>query len=214
MDKDLSNLLRWGIENTPQGASADPSTAPNGGNRSLSSTDMDALRAMMGGPSEADLMRAAMELIQDPTTSEEQKSIAWENLEMMVQNLDNANNLEPLKMWGFLVESLESASAEDRIMSAWCVGTAAQNNEKTQEKMLSYGAFTSLVKMALKDEDGKARKKAVYALSSGVRNFQPGLDMFLELLPKEYKTDQTIGAGDMEAIDAIIARLRESARQQ
>jgi hypothetical protein len=34
-----------------------------------------------------------------------------------------------------LVEELEAEEHERRMMAAWCVGTAVQNNEKAQERV-------------------------------------------------------------------------------
>jgi hsp70-interacting protein len=214
MDKNLNNLLRWSIENTATGPSADgipPKTDRDGD----APPNLDALRAlMMGGPSEADLMREAMAAIVHPEVSSDQKLIAWENLEMMVQNLDNANNLGPLAMWEPLVQQLASADGEQRAMAAWTIGTAVQNNEKTQEKMVEFKAFEQLVAMAIGGESHlMARKKAIYALSSGVRNYQPGLDEFVKLLPADYQPDGKLEASDMDGIDNIINALREKAKQ-
>jgi hsp70-interacting protein len=213
MDRNLNSLLKWSIENTDSAKAPDTNGDAPKTDRAAEAPNLDALRALMGGPSEADMMREAMAAIVNPQIDAENKMIAWENLEMMVQNLDNANNLQPLGMWEPLVKQLEETDADTRAMAAWTIGTAAQNNTKTQEKVLEFGAYQQLVKMATGDSDLTARKKAIYALSSGVRNFQPGLDKAIELLPAEYKPTGAIEAGDMEAIDKIIGLLREKAQQ-
>ena len=76
-----------------------------------------------------------MQAIHDPSVDHENKGIAWDNFEQLVENLDNANNMEALKLWTPLVEKLESEDTQDREMACWCLGTAVQNNIKCQERV-------------------------------------------------------------------------------
>lgn len=64
-----------------------------------------------------------------------------------------------------------------------------------------------LVSLATSESDAAARKKALYAISSAVRNYQPAMDELSKNLPEGYPTDKT-DAADMEAIDAIMDKLR------
>ena len=59
-DKQLNDLLKWSIENS-DATRNDPNAqvAPGGGTQ----LSPDVLNAIMGGPSEADLMKANMEII-------------------------------------------------------------------------------------------------------------------------------------------------------
>lgn len=94
-----------------------------------------------------------------------------------------------------------------RKMAAWCVGTAVQNNEKSQERLLAMGGVEKLVKLATRDGEGRdVRRKAVYALSSAGRNYQPAMDIITAELGRE-----KVDAADMDAIDEIINGLREDA---
>lgn len=63
--------------------------------------------------------------------------------------------------------------------------------------------------MATTDTDKKARKKAIFALSSSVRNFQPGLDATVSHMPDDFKPSDTLDANDMESVDSLINKLRE-----
>ncbi len=70
-------------------------------------------------------------------------------------------------------------------MAAWCVGTAVQNNETSQSRLVAMGGIPRLVTMATKEgETEAARRKALYALSSAVRNYQPAMDVATEELAK------------------------------
>ena len=103
--------------------------------------------------------------------------------------------------------------------AAWCVGTAVQNNEQTQLRALQGGAVPLLVRMALgkaaegsregsEGEELKERKKGRYAVSSLIRNFQPGVDEVVRVLKEEgVKVEEKVDSGNMEGVDGLIAKL-------
>jgi len=209
MDPGMNELLKWSVENSTTTAN-DPSAAPPT-NRHL---NPDALNALFGGPSDADLMISSMAAIKssDPDISLEDKLVAFDNFEQLIENLDNANNLEPLALWTPLLECLADKEKEIRMMAAWCVGTAVQNNEKSQERLLAMNGIPALVKLATgKEEGGKVRRKAVYALSSAARNYQPAMDVLTGELGKLGKDGEKVDASDMDAVDVLIGGLREEA---
>ncbi|KAL1837196.1 hypothetical protein VTJ49DRAFT_4168 [Mycothermus thermophilus] len=228
MDKNLTNLLRWSIEHsTPSDGTQNQSqqqqqqqtqSQPNGTHAGPTGTSLnpEILNALFGGPSEAELMRAAMEVLTDPSADLDNKLIAFDNFEQLIESLDNANNLEPLALWTPLLSLLEHEEQEMRRMAAWCVGTAVQNNARTQERLLAMGGLPKLVGLATKEDEHHAvRKKAVYALSSAVRNYQPAMDVAAEELKKrghghdQHGQGETVDASDMDAIDAIMGYLRD-----
>jgi hypothetical protein len=153
-------------------------------------------------------MEAAMEALHSDEVDLENKMIAFDNFEQLIESIDNANNLEPLGLWTPLVELLKHEEAEMRRMAAWCIGTAVQNNEKAQDKLIVFNVLPTLVAMSTSDPAPAARKKAVYAISSGVRNYQPAMDEFVKHLPEGYTSGEKIDAADMEAIDALLDKLR------
>ncbi len=211
----LNQLLQWSIEHSSTNPS-DPSTQPTDHtqrdpNRGLNA---EALAQLLGGPSDADRMRSAMAAIIAPLSQVdlENKLIAWDNFEQLIEQLDNANNMESLGMWPPLIQELDNPEPEMRRMAAWCCGTAVQNNVKSQERLLAVGAIEKLARIAVEDEAQAVRKKAVSALSSEVRNFQPGMDELARHLPVEYRSSRgAADAADMEAVDEVIGKLREQA---
>ncbi|KAL2023838.1 hypothetical protein VTK56DRAFT_1105 [Thermocarpiscus australiensis] len=223
MDKNLNNLLKWSIENsvpsskpatgaaaaTASSSDATPSTdTPSSG----STLDREALAALLGGPSDAELMCAAMEVITDSSADLENKLVAFDNFEQLIESLDNANNLEKLSLWTPLLALLEHEERELRRMAAWCVGTAVQNNVRSQERLLAMGGIPPLVRLATRDGEHEAvRRKAVYALSSAVRNYQPAMDVASEELRKrghDHGKGDKVDASDMDTIDEIMAGLK------
>ncbi|KKK12751.1 putative Hsp70 nucleotide exchange factor (Fes1) [Aspergillus ochraceoroseus] len=216
MDPNMNNLLKWGIQNSTQNgeqpsddtnANANTTTTANGTDTSRGLTPQ-MLSALFGGPSDADLMKAAMEALHSDEVDLENKMIAFDNFEQLLESIDNANNLEPLGLWTPLVQLLQHEEADMRRMAAWCVGTAVQNNEKAQDKLIVFNALPTLVSLSTKDTTPAVRKKAVYAISSGVRNYQPAMDEFVKHLPEGYPTGEKVDAADMEAVDAIMEKLR------
>lgn len=209
MDPGLNELLKWGVENSS--AAHSDSSQPAQTTRGLNS---ETISALFGGPSDADLMKESMAVIlsTDSEVTLDNKLIAFDNFEQMIENLDNANNIGPLALWTPLLSCLAHSEHQIRMMAAWCVGTAVQNNEKSQERLLAQGAIPKLVELATSEAENKeVRRKAVYALSSECRNYQPAMDVFIEELEKTGKELGKVDAADMDAVDTIITGLRREA---
>ncbi|TWU73769.1 hsp70 nucleotide exchange factor fes1 [Metarhizium rileyi] len=218
-DPRLTELLRWSVEHS-DATLDDPAAAQTAASQpSQSQLTPQMMAALMGGPSDADLMKASMELITAPDAEVnlENKLIAWDNFEQLIESLDNANNMSNLGLWTPLLEQLKHEESEMKKMAAWCVGTAVQNNEKTQERLVAMGeaGLPTLVGVALggAGEKEDVRRKAVYALSSACRNYQPAMDVCVEELQKRgFGEGVKIDAFDMQAVDAIVHALRERAK--
>lgn len=207
-DPGLNSLLKWSLTNSEEAREASGNPPVEQASKGF---DAEALKRLMGGPSDADLMREAMTVIHHPEATLENKLIAWDNFEQLVENLDNANNMSNLGLWDPLVAKLQDPEPEVRTMACWCAGTAVQNNVSCQVKLLAVGAIPPLVDLAINDSDKTVRRKAVMAISSEVRNYQPGLDELLKHLPAPYKPEGSLDASDMEGIDTIVNALRENA---
>ncbi|KAJ5669233.1 Hsp70 nucleotide exchange factor fes1 [Penicillium macrosclerotiorum] len=207
MDPQMNKLLKWSVQNSQQQAEDGTTTAPPSAEEASRNLTPDMINALFGGPSDAELMKAAMEVLHSDESDLENKLIAFDNFEQLIESIDNSNNLEPLGLWTPLVKLLQHDEADMRRMAAWCIGTAVQNNEKAQDKLIVLNAIPILVTMATTDANPAARKKSVYALSSAVRNYQPAMNELVKSLPEGYPKDK-VDSGDMEAVDAIINQLR------
>lgn len=112
-----------------------------------------------------------------------------------------------------------------RRMAAWCVGTAVQNNVATQERLVAMGGVEKLLRVILGAEDAPAgeankedtavRRKAIYALSSAVRNYQPAMVVLAAELGKRGwdNLSETPDAANMDAVDDIIEKLRDGVKK-
>jgi hypothetical protein len=150
MDRGLNELLKWSVENSEASRqsianinddSNNPTSIPP---PTLNGLNEAALRALMGGPSDADLMKESMAALLSDEVDLENKLVAFDNFEQLVENIDNANNMEPLGLWTPLVGLLQHKEADMRRLAAWCIGTAVQNNEKGQDKVGSYDQLLKL----------------------------------------------------------------------
>lgn len=205
-DPRLSNLLKWSIQNQ----SAPDGTPPE----TRTPLDPSLLAALFGGPSEAELMKTAMEAItsEDPEVTLESKLVAFDNFEQLIENLDNANNIANLGLWTPLISCLGHGEADIRRMAAWCIGTAVQNNIKSQEKFLAMNGIPKIIDIILDDkEDTAVRRKAIYALSSATRNYQAAMDLCTGELEKRGYTHGTVDSMNMDAVDVVMNSLKEIA---
>lgn len=209
----LNSLLKWAVQNS-EGAQGDEPSDTNGtaARSPARGIDPEALAQLMGGPSDADLMRSSMAAILSPDVDLDNKMIAFDNLEQLIENIDNANNMESLGLWMPMVDVLKSDEPDLRRMAAWCIGTAVQNNPRAQERCLVLNAIPLLAKVARQDDVQATRKKAVFALSSEVRNYKPALDVLIQELPIDYAPSVNIDAGDMDAVDGLIDKMRKDAQ--
>ena len=135
----MNQLLKWSIENSEASRNGPASTSDTKAERpdwpSGQSLNPEALRSLMGGPSDADLMKESMAAIESPDMTIENKLVAFDNFEQLIENIDNANNMQSLRLWTPLVGQLDSLESDMRRMAAWCLGTAVQNNVKAQERV-------------------------------------------------------------------------------
>ncbi|CAI7572553.1 unnamed protein product [Penicillium bialowiezense] len=208
MDPEMNKLLKWSVTNSQASVGAEAEgSAPNATEAAKTMTP-EMLSRLFGGPSDADLMRAAMEVLHDPETDLENKLIAFDNFEQLIEGIDNANNMEPMGLWTPLVQLLKHEETEIRKYAAWAIGTAVQNNPKAQDKLVLMNTFPELIAIATTDANQATRKKAVYALSSAVRNYQPAMTELSKSLPEGYPTETD--AADMDAVDIVMDKLRST----
>jgi hsp70-interacting protein len=97
---------------------------------------------------------------------------------LLVEQIDNASNLEVLKLWPPLLSLLSSPEPELRRYAAWVTGTAVQNNPKAQGHLLHYKGVRKLVEKL--EDEYSVRTKVLYALGSELNNFPAGVKQFRE----------------------------------
>ena len=81
-------------------------------------------------------------------------------------------------------------------------------------QVLALGAVPTMIDLAIEDPIQAVRKKAILALSSTVRNYQPAMDVALKHLPAEFQPGGSIDAGNMEEVDTVIQKLRDASQKR
>ncbi|TKY89611.1 hypothetical protein EX895_001396 [Sporisorium graminicola] len=181
-DKNAQELLKWGLTH-----SSNAVTAASGPSVEQISADIEAGRrpdladphlydAIMG-KSEAQMMREELSVAVDPTRTLDDRCTALDNFEMLIEQIDNANNITSMKMWAPLIALLSASEAELQTAAAWILGTAVQNNDKAQMAVLEYSPVSSLVDL-LQSENAEVRAKAMYALSGLLKHNPAAMDQF------------------------------------
>ncbi|CAB4255151.1 similar to Saccharomyces cerevisiae YBR101C FES1 Hsp70 (Ssa1p) nucleotide exchange factor [Maudiozyma barnettii] len=172
----MEKLLHWSIAN----AQGDKEAIEKAGK-----PDPKLLEQLFGGGGQDDptLMMENMKLVTNPEVDLENKLIAMDNFEMLIENLDNANNIENLKLWESIIKVLSYEEAELRSIALSIVGTAVQNNSQSQDNFLGHeGGLAKIITLAQNTEEPlDVRTKAFYALSNLVRNHPHMTKAFIDL---------------------------------
>ncbi|KAF9646148.1 nucleotide exchange factors-like protein [Thelephora ganbajun] len=156
----MDSLLRWSIEHsTPRSADAPPPTRTN--------LDPEIIDYILGKP-DAVLMKDGLEVALDENRDEDARIQALDDFEMLVEQIDNANDLTKLKMWDPLQSLLTSQNSSDEIklQTLWIIGTAVQNNPSAQNSYLDLDPVPVVLSfLSPTVRSAQLRSKAVYTLS-------------------------------------------------
>ncbi|KAL3678597.1 hypothetical protein R1sor_021553 [Riccia sorocarpa] len=128
-------------------------------------------------PSDADLMKVAIADLHNESLPAEARKRALEELVILVEPIDNANDLDKLGGLVVVIEELDREEVELRAAAAAVLAMASQNNRIVQAQLLSYGVLPKLMKMARSPSSEEA-VKAFHAVSAITRNCPPGHEIF------------------------------------
>ncbi|KAF9481583.1 Fes1-domain-containing protein [Pholiota conissans] len=170
----MQSILRWSIENsTPLDATA--SDRPPTERKDL---DPGVIDLILGKP-DAVQMKEDMDIAMDVNRSEDDRISALDHLEMLIEHIDNANDLEKLKLWEPLQSLLtaESSTPEIKTQVLWVIGTALQNNPSAQDVYLSYNPLPTLLSFLDNSPSSSTsiRSKAIYTLSGLLKHNSPAV---------------------------------------
>ncbi|CEP19088.1 hypothetical protein [Parasitella parasitica] len=177
----MEKLLQWAVNNSDNNALAEQAAAIRRGEALPDPTKYDPkiLEAILG-KDDATRMKDAVKCISDPEDTIKNKEIALDNLELLIEGIDNARNIENMKLWPALIKELGNEAPEVRKGTAWVCGTAVQNNPEAQKAFMDNGGLGPLVKL-LNDEDTSVRSKAQYAISGFLKHHKAGVEAFDKL---------------------------------
>ncbi|ORX76074.1 Fes1-domain-containing protein, partial [Basidiobolus meristosporus CBS 931.73] len=170
----MDKLLQWAIVNQATESEDAPSQSKPVQMEKLDPGIIDAIL----GKDDATRMKECMTAIKDENTPLEAKEIAFDDLEMLIEGIDNAMNLENMRLWKPLIEVLDSPHPSLRMNAAWVCGTAIQNNPKAQKAFMDNNGLQPILRVLRDDEDVAARSKALYCVSGLIKHFPPGFQAF------------------------------------
>ncbi|KAF2826148.1 Hsp70 nucleotide exchange factor fes1 [Ophiobolus disseminans] len=210
-DANLHEALMWGIRNSGDSESTKDEPKMQIGPGAVAALFAHADPRFEKPISPKEQMENSMAAAKNKKLTVGHRVTALDNLEQIIDQLDQANYMMETKaLSDDLIVLLQDEEPEIRACAARCCGVAVQNNIRTQERLLILKAYPPLMRLATEDTDRQVRKSAITALSSAVRNFQPGLDAAVSLAPAEFKPQEPLDAHDMESVDILINKLRDS----
>ncbi|XP_057961627.1 hsp70 nucleotide exchange factor FES1 isoform X2 [Malania oleifera] len=176
----LDGMLQWSIGHS------DPAKLKEAAEdiRRLSSAELEKrqmeikeLMEKLKMPSDAQLMQIAIDDLNNSSLSLEDRHRALQELLILVEPIDNANDLHKLGGIAAVIHELSHPNSDIRRISAWILGKASQNNPVVQKQFLELGALTKLMKM-VRSSSVEEAIKAFYAVSALIRNNMDGQELF------------------------------------
>jgi hypothetical protein len=202
--EELQSLLHWAIQHSDHSALKEAARGGGEGGKAeaarVSEERMEELREVMADlnaqKSEADLMKEAVQTLDSTSEPTLHKESALLKLEDLVGQIDNANDFAKFGLQTLLL-TLESEESTLRLNALQVLGTAASNNVEFQE--LALQSHPKLVEMLYRlvetERVDEVKSKAVYALSSILRNSIPARNAFYKLDGPKLIVDLLSGDG-------------------
>jgi len=170
-----SDLLQWSILNQTTEKEDAPKTKDRVDPEKIDPKWLDVIL----GKDDSVRMRECCEIIQDESKSLDEKLNALDEMEMLVEQIDNANNLRPLKLWPVLLDVFTSTTeSEIKMYIAWIFGTSVQNNETAQKDFIDNGVLQPVINALVTDDNTNVLKKVIYCLSGFLKHNAYGLKTF------------------------------------
>ncbi|XP_071706395.1 hsp70 nucleotide exchange factor FES1 [Rutidosis leptorrhynchoides] len=128
-------------------------------------------------PSDAKLMRIAIDNLNNPFLSWEDRHRTLGELSMLVEDIENAIYLHKMGGLSVVLKDLNNSDHWIRMTSVSIVAKASQNNPIVQNQVVNLGALPKLMMMVKSDFDPEAIK-ALHAVSAVIRNNEIGIKLF------------------------------------
>lgn len=128
------------------------------------------IEQILGKPDAIKMKEAAQVAYQDSSALLEERLNAMDRLEFLVEILDNANDLKPLNLWPIIMSGLEDSDSITCQKTASIIGTALQNNEKSQLEFVRIQGIPLLLNTINKCKSPKVISKLVFSLSCKLYN--------------------------------------------
>ncbi|KAL2609933.1 hypothetical protein R1flu_028506 [Riccia fluitans] len=178
--------------------------------------------------SDADLMKVAIADLHNVSLSVEARKRALEELLILVEPIDNANDLNKLGGLVTVIKELDREEVELRAAAAAVLAVASQNNPVVQAQvrtrlirlenlmvpitLLRYGVLPKLMKM-VRSSSSEEATKAFHAVSAIIRNYPSGHEVFYRnggiLLLMELMSNENMDTRLQKKALSLVADLAE-----
>ncbi|RKO95667.1 Fes1-domain-containing protein, partial [Caulochytrium protostelioides] len=126
-------------------------------------------------------MKECMAQMEDAATDVDARLVAADDLSMLVESLDNANDLRPLGLWPRLFALLRGApEAELRSAIAFVIATAVANNERSQTDLVDAGGFPVLVDAFERETDDDVLVRVLSCFAQVVQHHEKAFTLLIE----------------------------------
>jgi hypothetical protein len=170
-----TELLAWSVINKAT-EKEDTTTAST----NLEPIDSKWIEIILGKPESARMK----EIVQEVKESEDNdlKEALMDELEMLVEQVDNANNLQPLKLWPDLISILQHDSEPSiRKYAAWVMATAIQNNKTAQDDFARNEGLSAVLNSFRLEKGPEIRLKSLLCISASIRQNYSNYQAFIGL---------------------------------
>ncbi|KIJ29529.1 hypothetical protein M422DRAFT_188272 [Sphaerobolus stellatus SS14] len=165
----MGSLLQWSL-----GQSSSDALRSSAEMKGLDSGIID----MILNKPDSVLMKEALAIGLDEKVDEEARVTALDDLEMLVEQMDNAKDLTPLGMYPQIISLLDQKHPDRvRMQALWVLGTAVQNNPEAQSDFLEYDPIPLILSIlspstSLGQQNvpsNETRSKAAYTLCGSLK---------------------------------------------
>lgn len=119
---------------------------------------------------DVDRMKEHLKKLSDAATSEDDKLAELDEMEMLVENVDNANALATIQGIPPILALFNDPSDEVKALAVWVLGTCAQNNGRFIAHLLRDEGVDAIVTLLKTSTSATVLSRVVYALSGCVRS--------------------------------------------
>ncbi|KAJ3208696.1 hsp70 nucleotide exchange factor fes1 [Dinochytrium kinnereticum] len=165
-----AELLQWAVINQTTAEEDAPHETP----KDVKPLDPKWVDVILGKP---DSLRMRGDY-QDKEKNIDERLDAFDELEMLVESIDNANDLRPLGLWKHILSVLQDEpEAKLRAMAAWVASTAVQNNERAQKDLMDVHGIEVLIQSLETEVDADVKAKVITCISGLIRHNHSALEI-------------------------------------
>ncbi|TIA93429.1 hypothetical protein E3P99_00150 [Wallemia hederae] len=133
----MEQLLQWGLQHSVNNDGdaedlkkmAEVAKSQSGPGQKYDPAVLDKIL----GKSDAEMMKEAMIVAANEEATLENRLVALDNFEMLVEQVDNAKNMKNIGLWDPIYTLLKHNEDEIKVAAAACTGTAINNDYDTQD---------------------------------------------------------------------------------